>query len=76
VGIAPLQSSVFMVFVHIIGRKRMNTLPTPEFIGIAPASYHDGKVFDQIRPVLMDENIFGDKPYQRSDADEVRENKV
>ncbi len=36
-------------------------------------SYHDGKMFDQIRPELINEEVFGDKAYQRPDAKEIQE---
>jgi len=61
------------VRVHIIGRKQAGTLPTPEYIGLSPASAPDGKVFDQIRPVLKQEEVFGDKAYQRPDAADVEQ---
>jgi len=44
------------------------TLPSPEYIGMTKASYHDGKIFDQIRPMLADEEVFGNKAYQRPDG--------
>lgn len=56
------------VRVHVIGRKQVGTLPTPEYIGLLPASENDGKVFDLIRPLLKQEAVFGDKAYQRPDA--------
>lgn len=61
------------VRVHVIGRKEAGTLPRPEYVGLLPASAHDGKVFDQIRPVLQQEEVFGDKAYQRPDAAEVEQ---
>lgn len=61
------------VRVHVIGRKQAGTLPVPEYVGLLPASEHDGKVFDLIRPVLQQEEVFGDKAYQRPDADEVEQ---
>jgi hypothetical protein len=61
------------VRVHVIGRKQAGTLPTPEYIGMLPASEHDGKAFDLIRPVLKQEAVFGDKAYQRPDAAAVEQ---
>jgi hypothetical protein len=58
--------------VHGVGRRCAGTLPSPEYIGITPASYHDGKVFDPIRPQLAGEDVYGDKAYQRSDAQEIQ----
>ena len=60
------------VRVHIIGRRQAGTLPSPEYIGVTGASYHDGKILDQIRPELSNEEVFGDKAYQRPDAKEIR----
>ncbi|WP_222863528.1 hypothetical protein, partial [Nitrosomonas communis] len=34
---------------------------------------HDGKIFDQIRPQLHHNELYGDKAYQRPDAEEVRQ---
>ncbi len=52
------------VRVHIVGQRQAGTLPIPEYIGMTPASENDGKVFDYIRPVLIDEEVYGDKAYQ------------
>jgi hypothetical protein len=57
------------VRVHVIGRRQEGTLPSPE----DTASEHDGKVFDQIRPHLHDNVLYGDKAYQRPDAIEVKQ---
>jgi hypothetical protein len=54
-------------------RRQAGTLPIPEYIGMTPASENDGKVFDYIRPVLINEEVYGDKAYQRPDAEEIRE---
>ena len=60
------------VRVHVVGRRQIGTLPSPDYIGVTGASSHDGQIFDQIRPVLANNELYGDKAYQRSDADEVR----
>ncbi len=60
------------VRVHVIGRRRAGTLPCPEYIGVTGASSNDGKIFEQIRPVLYDNELYGDKAYHRPDADKVR----
>ena len=57
--------------VHVVARKQAGTLPSPEFIGVTPASYHDGPIFDQIRPELTNDTLFGDKAYERPDANQV-----
>ncbi len=61
------------VRVHIIGRSQPGSLPIPEYIGVTGASDHDGKIFDQIRPQLHNNELYGDKAYQRPDAEEVRQ---
>ncbi len=61
------------VRVHIIGRRQSGSLPIPEYIGVTGASDHDGKIFDQIRPQLHNNELYGDKAYQRPDAEEVRQ---
>ena len=55
-----------------MGRRCAGTWPSPEYIALAPASYHEGKVFDPIRPELAGEDVYGDKAYQRSDAKEIQ----
>lgn len=60
------------VRVHVIGRRQAGTLPNPEYIGVTGASHHDGKIFEQIRPELANNELYGDKAYQRSDAEDVR----
>ena len=59
--------------VHVVGRCQAGTLPSPEYIGVTGASHHDGKIFEQIRPELTDNELYGDKAYQRPDAEEVKE---
>lgn len=56
------------VRVHVVGRRQPGTLPTPEYIGVTGASDYDGKVFDQIRPQLHNNELYGDKAYHRPDA--------
>jgi hypothetical protein len=58
--------------VPIIGRRQPGSLPIPEYIGVTGASDHDGKIFDQIRPQLHNNELNGDKAYQRPDAEAVR----
>jgi hypothetical protein len=61
------------VRVHVVARRQPGSLPIPEYIGVTGASEHDGKVFDQIRPQLHDNELYGDKAYQRPDAETIRE---
>jgi len=56
----------------VVGRRQAGTLPIPEYIGVTGASCNDGKIFDQIRPELHNNELYGDKAYQRSDAEAVR----
>jgi hypothetical protein len=60
------------VRVHVVGRRQAGTLPAPEYIGVTGASSHDGKIFEQIRPELANNELYGDKAYQRPDAEDVR----
>ena len=61
------------VRVHVVGRRQAGTLPSPDYIGVTGASSHDGKIFEHIRPQLANNELYGDKAYQRPDAQEVRE---
>lgn len=61
------------VRVHVVGSRQPGTLPTPDYIGVTGASNHDGKVFDQIRPYLHNNELYGDKAYQRPDAMAARQ---
>ena len=59
------------VRVHMVARRQTGTLPCPDYIGVTGASSHDGKVFDQIRPLLSNNELYADKAYQRPDAKAV-----
>ncbi len=50
--------------LHVLGLKRLFTLPMPSFIGITPASNHDLDAFRHIAPVLKNGKLFVDKAYQ------------
>ena len=43
------------------------------YIGLTDAAANDGKIFEQIRPYIKDEEIFGDKAYKLPDAKEFEE---
>jgi hypothetical protein len=60
------------VRVHVVARRQAGTLPCPDYIGVTGASSHDGKVFEQIRPVLKDNELYADKAYQRPDAQTIK----
>ncbi len=51
------------VRVHIVGRRQAGTLPNPEYIGVTEASCHAGTVFDQIRPELNRNELYGNKAH-------------
>ncbi len=59
--------------MHVIGSRQRGTLPTPEYIGMTSASAHDGKVLDQIRPYLYNQELYGDKAYHRPNAEAIRQ---
>lgn len=61
------------VRVHVVARRESGTLPSPEYVLVTPASEYDGKVFDQMRVDLRDNELYGDKAYQRPDADDVKQ---
>jgi hypothetical protein len=61
------------VRVHIVARRQAGTLPCPDYIGVTGASEYDGKVFDYIRPALHNNELYGDKAYQRPDAETVKQ---
>ena len=53
----------FGVKLHLVDKRRENTLPLPEYIGITQASTHD---LTAVRPILLniqDRNIIADKAY-------------
>jgi hypothetical protein len=53
----------FGVKLHLVAKRRANTLPLPEYIGITQASIHD---LTALRPILLniqDRNIIADKAY-------------
>ena len=59
------------VKAHVVARKREATLPDIEIVFIEESGRQDGPVFDQIRPMLTDNLLFGDQAYKRPDEDKV-----
>ena len=51
------------VKVHILGIKRIGTLPLADFIGVTPANEHDLNAFRQISPYLDNCKLFADMAY-------------
>jgi|GEM_PF-1248100 len=63
--------------VHVVARRQAGTLRCPEYLGVTEASSYDGKVFDQIRPLLTNNELYADKAYLRPDSKIVKaENRV
>ncbi len=55
------------VKLHCIGELRAGTIPTPVFIGLAPASASDEKLFEMVSSELENGKVFADKAYIDSD---------
>ncbi len=54
------------VKLHCVGNVQPSTIPLPCFLGLAPASASDHRIFEQVSPALFNGRTFGDKAY--SDA--------
>jgi hypothetical protein len=52
------------VKVHLVGDRRPGTLPSPRFIGLAPAGLNDGPALEQVAPELPYEELYADKAYE------------
>lgn len=59
------------VKAHVVARKREASLPDVEVLMIEEASRQDGPMFDQLRPMLNNNLVFGDKAYKRSDEHKI-----
>lgn len=59
------------VKAHVVARKREGSLPDLEILMIEEAAKQDGPMFDQIRPMLSDNLVFGDKAYKRPDENKI-----
>lgn len=49
------------VKIHLVGDRRPGTLPSPRFIGLAPAGLNDGPALEQVIPALPYEELYADK---------------
>ena len=58
------------VKLHVMARHRKDNLPMPEYIGLTSAGMHDNKAFEQIAPVLLNEDVYADKAYSDSFKDD------
>lgn len=56
---------------HVVARKREASLPDVEVLMIEKASRQDEPMFDQLRPMLNDNLVFGDKAYKRPDEHKI-----
>lgn len=52
------------VKIHLVGDFRPGTLPSPRFIGLAPAGLNDGPALEQAVPALPYEELYADKAYE------------
>jgi hypothetical protein len=59
------------VKAHVVARKREAILPDIEMVFTEEAARQDGPVFDQIRPMLTDNLLFGDQAYKRPDEEKI-----
>jgi hypothetical protein len=55
------------VKIHCVGQLKPGTIPMPSFIGLAPASANDHRMFEQISHEILNGKAFGDKAYADSD---------
>jgi len=52
------------VKIHWVGDCRRGTLPSPRFIGLAPAGLNDGPALEQAAPELPYRELYADKAYE------------
>jgi hypothetical protein len=52
------------VKIHWVGDRRPGTLPSPRFIGLAPAGLNDGPALEQVAHVLPYQELYADKAYE------------
>ncbi|GLS91809.1 hypothetical protein GCM10007916_28790 [Psychromonas marina] len=60
-----------VVKAHVVARKRDASLPDIEIVFIEEAARQGGPVFEQIRPMLSDNLLFGDQAYKRPDEEKI-----
>lgn len=64
-GYCPTKKLYFYgVKIHLVGDRRPGTLPSPRFIGLAPAGLNDGPALEQVIPALPYEELYADKAYE------------
>lgn len=52
------------VKIHLVGDFQSGTLPSPRFIGLAPAGLNDGPALEQVAHVLPYQELYADKAYE------------
>ena len=52
------------VKIHLIGDLQPGTLPSPRFIGLAPARLNDGPALEQVAHALPYQELYADKAYE------------
>ena len=63
-GYCPTQNLYYYgVKIHLVGDFRRGTLPSPRFIGLAPAGLNDGPALEQAIPALPYRELYADKAY-------------
>ena len=64
-GYCPTKNLYFYgVKIHLVGDRQPGTLPSPRFIGLAPAGLNDGPALEQVVPALPYEELYADKAYE------------
>jgi len=52
------------VKVHVVSDFQPGTLPSPRFIGLAPAGLHDDPALEQVAHALPYQELYADKAYE------------
>jgi hypothetical protein len=52
------------VKIHLVGDFQPGTLPSPRFIGLAPAGLNDGPALEQVAHALPYQELYADKAYE------------
>ena len=50
--------------IHLVGDFQPGTLPSPRFIGLAPAGLNDGPALEQVAHALPYQELYADKAYE------------
>jgi hypothetical protein len=52
------------VKIHVVGDFQPGTVPSPRFIGLAPAGLNDGPVLEQVAHALPYQELYADQAYE------------